>query len=198
MNKNITTAHGSTEKKTKLFQKSKRFTTKSGLQITVGSDNDYAIRITGLHDQVSAEDIREIMQRFGSVNYAYILYRDDGKHSGTAKVCFAQKESAVQASKELEGVLIDSKPVDVQYLGAKGSVAKARKNLSTRSGPTPQREKETVPDRSSSESDEEMEDRQQISRNGKNKKVYGLANSSTRKKSVRNLPPEIADNPLSR
>jgi len=109
--------------------KNKRFQTQSGLQVSVGSTNEYIIRVSGLHDGVKAEDLLDIFRKFGSVIYAYIIFRDDNTHSGIAQVCFANSENAKQAAADLDGASIDSCQVKIQYLGD-GSINKYR-NYST-------------------------------------------------------------------
>lgn len=73
----------------------------------------------GLHEGVQNNDIKDIVDRYGVVNYAYVLYYDNGKHSGIGQAYFSKINDAQKAAQDLQGAYIDSLPIKVQYLGNK-------------------------------------------------------------------------------
>jgi len=98
------------------------FTTKSGLQVSTGSgssnpDLGSSVQINGLHTNVQAEDLREILQKYGTVKYSYILYDDNGDSKGVGRACYAKAEYAKAAVKDLQDATIDSVAIKITYLG---------------------------------------------------------------------------------
>merc|ERR1712096_313099 len=96
--------------------------TKSGLQVSVrsGSNNPdlpCSVQINGLHSNVQSEDLREILQKYGNVKYAYITYNDNNESNGVGRACFAKAEYATAAVKDLRDATIDGVAIKITYLG---------------------------------------------------------------------------------
>jgi len=109
------------------------FTTKSGLQVSVGSgssnpDLGSSVQINGLHSNVQSEDLREILQKYGTVKYAYITYDDNGDSNGVGRACFVKAEYAKAAVKDLQDATIDSVAIKITYLGGGYESGRERRN----------------------------------------------------------------------
>jgi RNA recognition motif-containing protein len=68
----------------------KSFRTSGGLQVTVGNTAKHIVRIVGLHNGVQSNDVKDIFDKYGFVNYAYVLHSDNGTHLGIGQACFAK------------------------------------------------------------------------------------------------------------
>jgi len=128
--------HGSARNRTqeRRRREPENFTTKSGLQVSVGSgssnpDLGSSVQINGLHSNVQSEDLREILQkRYGTVKYAYITYDDNGESNGVGRACFAKAEYAKAAVKDLQDATIDSVAIKITYLGGGYESGRDRRN----------------------------------------------------------------------
>jgi len=109
------------------------FTTKSGLQVSTGSgssnpDLNSSVQINGLHSNVQSEDLREILQKYGTVKYAYITYNENNESNGIGRACFVKGEHAKAAVKDLRDATIDGVSIKITFLGSGFDGGKERRN----------------------------------------------------------------------
>jgi len=114
---NISTGRNRSQKRMTDLIPTEGFTTRNGLMVSAGNEHERTCRVQGLHNGVTAEDLKEIFGSYGIIIHAYVSNKPDGTPSGIGKVCFAKPASAVQAARELQGATIDSVTINVTYLG---------------------------------------------------------------------------------
>lgn len=125
------------------FEKSSRepssFTTRSGLQVSVGGnminpDLKTSIQINGLHTNVSQADLWEILNKYGALKYVYIMYKEDGKTpSGSGRACFQQASDARKSVEDLRDATIDGVPIRITFLGEAGADPERGRSFKTSS-----------------------------------------------------------------
>jgi len=97
------------------------FTTKSGLQVAVGvtgnPDLQTSVQIKGLHTGVSSDDLREILSKYGTVKFAYVVFKEDGTSNRIGRGCFYQEDAARKAAGDLDNATIDGIDISATWLG---------------------------------------------------------------------------------
>jgi len=175
----------------RLSIQTKTFTTKNGLEVKGGNDINTSIRVSGLHGNVSIDDIREIFQKYGAILYSYLINRPDGTPSGTARVCYSTPKEAMVASISLEGATIDGVPVQVTFLGNENNPMYRRlEREKNNEGNNKASQVKSKPKRSGISKMDVEEDEDDDG--------YQKRRAGRRKGPVGKNPPEIAFNPLSR
>lgn len=72
--------------------------------------------ISNLDDGVTSEDIDELYGKFGPLKRFGVNFDEDGKSRGTAEVMYSKREHALQAYSEYNNVLLDGKPMRIEYI----------------------------------------------------------------------------------
>jgi len=96
------------------------FTTSTGIQIsTSGSspEKQTSVRLSALPKHVLLTDLEEILAKYGSVRFCYLVKNDQGKATGKAMVCYTTTEEAQKCVESLEDVSIDGTPIQVSFMG---------------------------------------------------------------------------------
>lgn len=104
--------------------------------VTGGSNPDLAtsVQLNNLHSNVGAEDLREIMSKYGPVKFCYLLHGDDNEPLGVGRACFCKAESAKKAADDLKDATVDGVKIKITFLGDTGFPEEDNsRNISTRS-----------------------------------------------------------------
>ncbi|KKY14920.1 putative rna annealing protein [Phaeomoniella chlamydospora] len=75
------------------------------------------IVVSGLPTDVTEAQIKEYFQKsVGSVKRVIITYNQHGVSRGSAQIYFAKYDAAAKAAKELNGMLVDKKPMKIELV----------------------------------------------------------------------------------
>ncbi|XP_014292090.1 transformer-2 protein homolog beta [Halyomorpha halys] len=72
--------------------------------------------ISNLSEDVSRRDITDLFSEFGEVVSSTVHYSQVGKPLGSADIFFRNKEEAVKAMSEYNGVPLDGKPIEIHMM----------------------------------------------------------------------------------
>ena len=75
-----------------------------------------AVLISNLNTDITAGEIAELCGRNGEIKKVEIKYNGSGKSLGSAEVVFAKQTDATECVKQLHGVALDGKPMDVKIV----------------------------------------------------------------------------------
>ncbi|KAG9144188.1 hypothetical protein Leryth_021406 [Lithospermum erythrorhizon] len=83
-----------------------------------GVESGTKLQVSNLSDEVSNEDIRELLSEIGELLHYGIHYDKNGSPCGSAEVMFVRRSDAFQAVKKYNDTQFHGKPMKIENLGS--------------------------------------------------------------------------------